>query len=275
MTKSAPIGHAEAADSLTLPDWRQFARQHDWSRAEAAASLGREEPDLVAAVAALAAFQGDIRARRYAAAVRALRGYEATLPLLPLGDQALLRELAPPEALAQALAALNHPERTAEPAHLTERLAPAFAQRLTRAEAHNAVGILHALREEATEAQAQFDAALAYDAGHYRARMNLGNLALEGGDPQAAEAHYREVIKVSPDYDGAHHNLGVALRRQGKVSQAAKSLRRAQRLGTQRLRQENKEEVAEQLQQSPRLRLLRTVVIALLLLLAAWLVLAR
>lgn len=267
-------GGASAAPS-PLPHWRTFAQSHDWGRAEAAASLAHVHPDLLSALATLASLQRDIRARHYAGATRALKNYTQTLPLLVPEDGATLAELAPPEALASALAALDHSERLAEPDLLTERLAPAFAAALTRAEAHNSVGILHALREESAEARAQFEAALAHDGGHYRARMNLGNLALESGDPKQAEAHYREVIELAPDYDGVHHNLGVALRRQGKVSQSVGAIRKAQRLGTQRLRQQNKEEAEAQLREQPRLRLARTIVIVLVLLLALWLVLGR
>ncbi|MDL2345974.1 tetratricopeptide repeat protein, partial [Deinococcus sp. MIMF12] len=110
-------------------------------------------------------------------------------------------------------------------------LAPALAHPLTRPEALNALGVLHALREEGQEAREQFGAALTHDPGHYRAGTNLGNLDLEEGRLAEAEARYREVIRVQPDYDGAHHNLGVALRRQGRLAESVASIRRAQRLG--------------------------------------------
>ena len=92
--------------------------------------------------------------------------------------------------------------------------------------------------------------------------MNLGNLALEAGNPAEAEAQYREVLKLAPEYDGAHHNLGVALRRQGKLQASVGAIRKAQRLGVRRVQQDAKDDMQEQMRVNPRLRLMRTVLFA-------------
>lgn len=278
----APTALAEAAAPQIAPpirDWRDFARAGDWGRAQAAASLTHADPDLHAAIAGVAAFQTDIRARRFAAARRALASYctalgaAARLPELA-NDVALLHSLAAPQTLEAALRALDYQQRIAEPAELQAQLQPALAHALTEAEAHNALGILHALREEPQQAREQFLAALDADPGHYRARMNLGSLALEAGDAASAEAEFREVLKMAPEYEGVHHNLGVALRQQGKVAEGVKHIRRAQRLQNQRTRQDTRDDVQEQMRLNPQLRLIRAVVIGLILLVAAWLLLA-
>lgn len=254
-----------------LPDWATFARKHEWRRAQAAASLAHADPSLQAAVTALSAFQQDVRAKRYPSARRALGSFRQNLDELgehSPGDAALIGSLAAPATLETALGALEAAQTETDLAPMQEKIAPALAQVLTKAEALNVLGVLHALREETDQARQSFENALDADPDHYRARMNLGNLALEAGDPAGAEAQYREVLKIAPDYDGAHHNLGVALRRQGKLQASVSSIRKAQRLGMRRTQQDAKEEMSEQLRVNPKLRMVRTVgfvVLALIL----------
>lgn len=273
-----PTPGAPAGPTPTQPDWKPFARNGEWRRAQAAATLSFAPPSLIAALTSLSAFQEDVRARRYPAARRALEAYAVGLQDTQAetqGEAALLRTLAEPEMLRRALGALDQGAAERDPAGLQACLAPAEAHPLTRAEALNALGVLHALRTEAGAARGRFEEALAHDPGHYRARMNLGNLALEAGDPQQAEAEYREVLKLAPDYDGAHHNLGVALRRQGKVYESVGSIRKAQRLGVRRSQQEGREELREQFKNSPKLRLVRVAVIAVVVVIAALLLFSR
>lgn len=278
MTDPAREGTPPAlSPALGQPDWKSPARSGQWARAEAAASLGRAPAS--SALGALSALQADLRARKYPAAARALGAYRQALDELErtsLGDAALLRSLAEPDLLAGAVAALEAGSGEADPAELSLKLRPAADHPLSRAEACNALGVLHALRGEPDAARAQFEAALASDPGHYRARMNLGNLALEAGQAAEAEAAYREVLRLAPDYEGAHHNLGVALRKQGKLYESVGAIRRAQRLGVRQGQQEAREEVREQLRRSPRLRLLRTaLLVAVALLVIALIVLRR
>lgn len=267
-----------APSAPTQPDWKPFARSGEWRRAQAAATLGFAPAALVAALSALSAFQEDVRSRRYPAARRALEAYEGGLEETAResqGEAALLRTLAGPEVLRLGLAALERGAAERDPAGMQVCLAPAEAHPLTRAEALNMLGVLHALRTEAGAARGRFEEALRHDPGHYRARMNLGNLALEAGDPQQAEAEYRAVLKLAPDYDGAHHNLGVALRRQGKVYESVGSIRKAQRLGVRRTQQDSREELREQFRASRGLRLLRVALIAAAVLIAALLLFSR
>lgn len=265
----SPVAEEQPPRPDDLPNWQTFARTHDWQRAQVAASLKHAGMETQAALSALSALQEDVRAKRYAAARRALGSYrdnlKAALTSAP-GEAALLQSLAPPEVLEAALTSLDSANGESDPVSLQHKLAGAQAHHLTRAEALNALGVLHALRAEQNAARDRFEEALAHDPGHYRARMNLGNLALEAGDPQGAEREYREVLKIAPEYDGAHHNLGVALRRQGKVYESVGAIRRAQRLNVRQTRQEGREEMRQQMRSNPQMRLIRNVVIGVILL---------
>ncbi|WP_291425025.1 tetratricopeptide repeat protein [Deinococcus sp.] len=250
----------------TLPDWSTFARQHDWRRAQAAASLAHLDPALVGAVSSVSTVQEEVRGRRYAAARRALTSYTGHLSDLDAhsaGDAALLRSLAAPEQLREGLEALEAASDEPEAQALAERLGAA-QHALIRAEALNLQGVLEALQGHRQPARDHFERAVEHDPVHYRARMNLGNLALENGDPAQAEAQFREVLKLAPDYEGVHHNLGVALRRQGKLHQSVSSIRKAQRLSVRRSQEEAREEVREQLRTDPRIRRTRNIVLGVL-----------
>ncbi|WP_235610260.1 tetratricopeptide repeat protein [Deinococcus aerius] len=270
---SAHDGPRPPTEPLTAEpprDWTAFARAGEWRRALAAARLAGAPPEVVAALDGAVGVQDGVRARRPG---QARRSWAATQEALEAarargltGEAALLTSLLSPGTLTPALAALeglgNGSGGETEPGALRERLTPAFAHPLTRAEALNAVGVLHALREEPGEARGAFEEALGTDPSHYRAITNIGNLELEAGQPGAAETRYREVLRLNPDYDGAHHNLGVALRRQGKVYESVGSIRRAQRLSVKRSQEDTREEMREQFRTNARLRTLRWVLLA-------------
>lgn len=238
----------------SAPDWGSFARAGEWRRALAAARLTPTPAALRGALEGIVNVQEAVRARSLGQARRALAGLQDDLEAAAgeglTGEVALLRALVRPGALGEALTVLEATRRApggeTEPEALNARLVPALEHPLTRAEALNAVGVLHALREEPEAARAAFGEALNADPAHYRAMTNLGNLELEAGQPAQAEARYREVLRLNPDYDGAHHNLGVALRRQGKLHESVGAIRRGQRLGMKRSREESREDLREQ-----------------------------
>ena len=82
-------------------------------------------------------------------------------------------------------------------------------------------------REEARDA---FTEAATLRGDYAPALTNLGNMALEQDDVEGAIQLYRRAIAASPDYPGAHHNLAVAYRRQGRMSESVSEQRSAQRL---------------------------------------------
>lgn len=250
-------------------DWTGFARAGEWRRALVAARLTGAPPEVTALLEGAVSVQEGVRARRLPQARRAWTRLQEALEEAQArglaGEAALVASLLSPGALGEALTALEGPGRGSgetEPDALRERLAPALAHPLTRAEALNGVGVLHALRDEPGAARTTFEEALEADPGHYRVITNIGNLELEAGHPAGAEARYREVLRLNPDYDGAHHNLGVALRRQGKVYESVGSIRRAQRLSVKRSQEDTREDMREQFRTNARLRNLRWVLLA-------------
>ena len=83
------------------------------------------------------------------------------------------------------------------------------------------------LRELARD---DFREALAAHDGYAPALTNLGNLALESGDFEAAIAQYERAIANDAEYAIAVLNLGVAYKRAGRIDEAVRAFRRAQRL---------------------------------------------
>ncbi len=60
--------------------------------------------------------------------------------------------------------------------------------------------------------------------------FRLGNLYFDGGDLARAEYAYKRAIEEDPRHTSAHHNLGVVYRRQNRVSESVRYLKKARRL---------------------------------------------
>jgi tetratricopeptide (TPR) repeat protein len=67
-------------------------------------------------------------------------------------------------------------------------------------------------------------------------RDNIGAFHGEAGEPARAAEIHAATIAAEPDYEWAHHNLGVALARLGRADEALGRLRRALELGFPRWR---------------------------------------
>lgn len=91
-------------------------------------------------------------------------------------------------------------------------------------------GVMLIRLDRRDEARAAFLAATTVQRDYAPALTNLGNMALEQDDIPGAIELYRRAIAASPDYPGAHHNLGVAYRRQGRMSEYVSEQRQATRL---------------------------------------------
>ena len=91
-------------------------------------------------------------------------------------------------------------------------------------------GVMLIRLERRTEARDAFIEATTIQADYAPALTNLGNMALEQNDVEGAIQLYRRAIAAAPDYPGAHHNLGVAYRRQGRLSEYVSEQRQATRL---------------------------------------------
>src|SRR6185503_12050958 len=72
-----------------------------------------------------------------------------------------------------------------------------------------------------------FQNALAVTTDNYLAHMNLGQFVAESGQDDEADAHYRETLRIRPQYVPALVNVGNRLAREGRFADAAEHYRRA------------------------------------------------
>lgn len=127
-------------------------------------------------------------------------------------------------AVREAVAALDEREHARAEEQL-ERVTHPFFQ----AEKANIRGTALIFAGEFERAREQFEEALALDPGHYRALTNLGNAALESGDPDGAIEYYNRAINQNADFPNAHHNLGVAWRKKGNIGRSIAALKAGQK----------------------------------------------
>jgi tetratricopeptide (TPR) repeat protein len=81
--------------------------------------------------------------------------------------------------------------------------------------------------EDAEQARAAYERALALDPAHVDARVNLGCLHHAAGKLSEAEAHYRAALEVKPRDATAWFDLGVTLEDQGRHDEAGRAYERA------------------------------------------------
>jgi tetratricopeptide (TPR) repeat protein len=75
--------------------------------------------------------------------------------------------------------------------------------------------------------------ALQYGVEKAKIYFRLGNIYFDAGRLDHAEYAYRRAIDLNPTHVNAHHNLSVVLRRQGRLSEAIRMKRHAERLAMQ------------------------------------------
>jgi tetratricopeptide (TPR) repeat protein len=187
--------------------------------------VGRGDAELEDALTRVIEILEALRAKNYAGAKKVpLNNWER------LGVDAL--------GIPQALSALEDAEanwRNGEP-KVRSALEIARAHWLTKAEAENQLGVLEAIIERWDVARGHFQAALSSDPKHHRALTNLGNLELETGHLEAAEARYREVIRINPEYSVVYNNLAAVLRKLGKRGESVEMIKKSQRLAMREIR---------------------------------------
>jgi tetratricopeptide (TPR) repeat protein len=207
-------------------DWRESlargAYEEALGRLRALDLVGRGEPEVHDALEPVVVLIESLRSRDYdAAQERAAVVERGAFPLPGVTREGLV-------AAVDALRDGDSNRRDPEAAEAAYRRA--LTQPLTAAEAENQIGVIRANSGDPEGSRQHFLAALAHDPRHFRAVANLGNLELESGDLVAAEARYREAIRLNDTYATAYHNLAAALRRQGKRSESVSMLKRSQKL---------------------------------------------
>lgn len=93
-----------------------------------------------------------------------------------------------------------------------------------------ALGLLHAARDNRTEATAALQRALLENLAFYPARMQLGAMALEEGRIAEAVDELQQAAEIAPDDGYLQYRLGEALLQAGNSADAVSALRRASRL---------------------------------------------
>lgn len=96
-----------------------------------------------------------------------------------------------------------------------------------RPEAHLNLGALQFARGDAAGAITAFRNALAIDPTFIPAAVNLSDVQRAAGDERGAEQTLREVLARDDSAAPAHHALGLALVRQGRMHEALAALQRA------------------------------------------------
>jgi hypothetical protein len=72
-----------------------------------------------------------------------------------------------------------------------------------------------------------FQQALSVTKSNHIAEIGMGNVWLSRGDLPKARSHYRESLRIKPDYAEAHNNLALVLMREGRAAEAEAEYRAA------------------------------------------------
>ena len=109
-----------------------------------------------------------------------------------------------------------------------------------RAHLFNRSGVAAVRSGDLLRAHHEFLAAVAAYAKFAPALTNLGNVELDGGRLEAAVEYYQQALRADEHYALAHHHLGVAYRRMGRLRESVRALRRAWWLEVSPLRRQSK-----------------------------------
>ncbi len=137
------------------------------------------------------------------------------------------------DAFERGVAALERGERSQAFIEFETALAEA-SDDARRAAVHNKRGVAFMALGERDAALAAFASALDVDERCAAALTNLGNLLFEDGHVADAVDYYTAALRADAAYALAHRNLGVALKRLGRRSEAVRSLRTASRSASRR-----------------------------------------
>jgi len=80
------------------------------------------------------------------------------------------------------------------------------------------------------DSRSLWEHALGVTRDNYTAHVNLGKFLADQGQFDQAIIHYREAIRIKPEFDLPHYNLGVALSKAGRPDEAIEAYREALRI---------------------------------------------
>ena len=86
-------------------------------------------------------------------------------------------------------------------------------------------GVCRVMSGDRIGAAHDFAGAIERDSKCVPALVNLGNLALEANMLEEARSKYEAALRIDASSAMAHHNLGVVLRREGKIGESVRELR--------------------------------------------------
>jgi Flp pilus assembly protein TadD len=98
------------------------------------------------------------------------------------------------------------------------------------AEGHNLQAIALAAKGRLDEAVTHLAEALRIRPDFEEAHYNMGNILAQQGKLDEAIVHFSNVLRIKPNYAEAHNNLGIALARQGKLNDAVDHFSEALRI---------------------------------------------
>lgn len=107
-----------------------------------------------------------------------------------------------------------------------------LAEEPTEPHTLNKMGVVWVYRKEEMKAREYFERALEVEPEHVGALCNLGSLELEQGNMNRAEMLYRQALRFDLKYGPAHNNLAYILKKTGRVTEAVKHMKQAQKAGT-------------------------------------------
>ena len=93
----------------------------------------------------------------------------------------------------------------------------------------NSLGFALFQQGNSAEAVVALEKALAADPKHWKAHNNLALAAIDLGELEVAEAHYRDSLAIKPQ-PAIYNDLGFVLERQGLSEEATEAYRKAVRL---------------------------------------------
>ncbi|MFO1012052.1 MAG: tetratricopeptide repeat protein [Planctomycetota bacterium] len=123
---------------------------------------------------------------------------------------------------AEANAALGDVlRRQGRPSDALELLRDNALRQPTSSFARRSLAVALAQAREFPAARAEFEAAIALDPNDWESLSGLGGVFYELGDLTKAAETLRKALRVRPEMDGAHYNLGVVLEAQNDLENAA------------------------------------------------------